>query len=114
MDTRNGYIYGVAEASHNENSMTNAWQTSQKVEATRRDTESAAFAKLVDSMEDTWKKIVHEQLPADIDRNDGRRIDEVRRIDGSRRKAGADGRPRMGEADAVIERLDAGLGDRHG
>jgi hypothetical protein len=63
MDTRNGYIYGVAEASHNENSMTNAWQTSQKVDATRRDTESAAFEKLVVNLEDTWKKILHEQFP---------------------------------------------------
>ncbi|HEX3357715.1 MAG TPA: hypothetical protein VHS31_12160 [Tepidisphaeraceae bacterium] len=58
MDTRNGYIYGLAEATDQQNQMTNAWQNDVAIDETRRATESAAFDKLVGDLEGTWKGVV--------------------------------------------------------
>src|SRR2546421_2042011 len=58
MDTRNGYVYGLAEASEREKHYTNAWQSGVSVDETRRTTESAAFDKLVGEVETTWKGVV--------------------------------------------------------
>ena len=58
MDTRNGYIYGLAEATDRQNQMTSAWQNDVAIDETRRATESAAFDKLVDNLATTWKGVV--------------------------------------------------------
>jgi hypothetical protein len=58
MDTRNGYIYGLAEATDQKNQMTSAWQNDTAIDETRRATESAAFDKLVGDLETTWKGVV--------------------------------------------------------
>jgi hypothetical protein len=58
MDTRNGYVYGLAEATDQKNQMTSAWQNDTAIDETRRATESAAFDKLVDNLEGTWKGVV--------------------------------------------------------
>ncbi len=58
MDTRNGYIYGLAEATDQKDQMTNAWQNDVAIDDTRRATESAAFDKLVGDLETTWKGVV--------------------------------------------------------
>jgi hypothetical protein len=58
MDTRNGYIYGLAEATDQENHMTSAWQNDVAIDETRRATESAAFGKLVGELETTWNGVV--------------------------------------------------------
>jgi hypothetical protein len=58
MDTRNGYVYGLAEATDQKNQMTNAWQNDTAIDETRRATESAAFDKLVGDLETTWKGVV--------------------------------------------------------
>jgi len=58
MDTRNGYIYGLAEATDQQNHMTSAWQSEVAVDETRRATESAAFGKLVGELETTWHGVV--------------------------------------------------------
>ena len=58
MDTRNGYIYGLAEATDQQNQMTNAWQNDVAIDETRRATESAAFGKLVGDLQGTWKGVV--------------------------------------------------------
>jgi hypothetical protein len=64
MDTRDGYIYGLAEASDQKNQMTNAWQNDVAADETRRATESAAFDKLVGDLETTWKGVVTRYAPA--------------------------------------------------
>lgn len=58
MDTRNGYIYGVSEATERQSQLTNAWTSTTAVDEARRRTESAAFEKLVGQMEQTWTGVV--------------------------------------------------------
>jgi hypothetical protein len=58
MDTRNGYIYGLAEASDSYNRLASAWTSGDAVDAARIKTESAAFGKLIDELENTWKNVV--------------------------------------------------------
>ena len=58
MDTRNGYVYGLAEASEHQKHYTNAWQSNVSVDETRRTTESAAFERLIEEFENTWKGVV--------------------------------------------------------
>lgn len=58
MDTRNGFIYGLAEATSQESRFTNSWQDDVAMDETRRKTESAAFEKLVGELETTWQGVV--------------------------------------------------------
>ena len=58
MDTRNGYIYGVAEATDHQNQLASAWTSEAAVEQTRRRTESKAFEKLVGELQTTWTGVV--------------------------------------------------------
>jgi hypothetical protein len=58
MDTRNGYIYGLAEATDQQNHMTSAWQNETAIDETRRSTETAAFGKLIGELETTWNGVV--------------------------------------------------------
>jgi hypothetical protein len=58
MDTRNGYIYGLAEASDSYNRLASAWTNGDAVDAARIKTESAAFEKLIVELEKTWKDVV--------------------------------------------------------
>jgi hypothetical protein len=58
LDTRNGYVYGVAEATERKDRLTSAWQNDVAIDETRRATESAAFGKLVGELETTWKGVV--------------------------------------------------------
>jgi hypothetical protein len=60
MDTRNGYIYGVAEASDRSSQLANAWTSEQAVDDARRRVESRAFDKLVGELEKTWTGVVHQ------------------------------------------------------
>ncbi len=50
------------------------------------------------------QEVVHEQLSAEIDRNDCGRIDKVRRRHRQVGQAAAARRPRVGQADAVVQR----------
>lgn len=58
VDTRNGYIYGTAEASEKRDGLSNAWFSEAAADGSRRDTESAAFGKLVDDLQTTWTGVV--------------------------------------------------------
>ncbi len=58
MDTRNGYIYGVAEASESKNQLASAWTSENAVDETRRLAESDAFDKLVSEIQGTWSGVV--------------------------------------------------------
>ena len=58
MDTRNGFIYGLCEATDAQNRMTSGWQSDVATDETRRATETAAFGKLVGEVEKTWGGVV--------------------------------------------------------
>jgi hypothetical protein len=58
MDTRNGYVYGVAEATDRQSQLASAWTSEAAVDQTRRRVEAKAFAKLVDELERTWPGVV--------------------------------------------------------
>ena len=58
MDTRNGYIYGISEATQQHQELANAWGDDAAVDRCRRDTEAAAFEKLVGEISKTWAGVV--------------------------------------------------------
>lgn len=60
LDTRNGYLYGVAEASASHDQPANTWTTEDAVDQSRRRTEAEAFNKLVGELEKTWTGVLHE------------------------------------------------------
>ncbi len=58
IDTRNGYVYGVAEATERQKQLASAWTSSAAVDQTRRRVESVAFSKLADNLEGMWSGVV--------------------------------------------------------
>lgn len=58
MDTRNGYVYGVAEATDRQSQLASAWTSEAAVDQTRKRVEAKAFAKLVGELEQTWPNVV--------------------------------------------------------
>lgn len=54
LDTRNGYVYGVAEATEQQKQLADAWTSDNAVDQTRRRVEGKAFAKLVGNLQETW------------------------------------------------------------
>jgi hypothetical protein len=63
MDTRNGFVYGVAEASAKRDGMASAWTTESAIDGDRRKTEAEAFEKLVGELETMWKGVATEFGP---------------------------------------------------
>ena len=64
VDTRNGYLYGTAEATEKRDGLSNAWFSEAAVDGSRRDTETAAFEKLVGELEGTWTAVVKQYAGA--------------------------------------------------
>jgi hypothetical protein len=60
LDTRNGYVYGVAEATAREDKLANAWTSDDAIDSARRSAETAAFDKLVDDFARAWKQVVEQ------------------------------------------------------
>jgi hypothetical protein len=58
IDTRSGYIYGLAEASATHRQLANTWTTRAAADASRRRAESEAFSKLVSELQSVWQGIV--------------------------------------------------------
>lgn len=58
LDTRNGYVYGLAEATAQQEQGANTWNTRDKIDEARRATESQAFAGLIDNFERTWAGVL--------------------------------------------------------
>ncbi|MDB5305152.1 MAG: putative lipoprotein [Phycisphaerales bacterium] len=58
MDTRNGYLYGYAEATEKGMQLSNSWTTEAAVDDARHRTESRAFGKLIVQLADTWPQVV--------------------------------------------------------
>jgi hypothetical protein len=64
LDTRNGYVYGVAEASAKRNGIATAWNTQSAIDGDRQKTEADAFSKLTGELETMWKGVVREVGPS--------------------------------------------------
>lgn len=60
MDTRNGYLYGLAEGTASRNKLTNAWMSSDAMDDARQKNEQEAFEKLVGELEKTWTGVVNQ------------------------------------------------------
>lgn len=58
MDTRNGYVYGAAEATRKGTQLASAWTSGAAVDDARRRTETQAFETLVGELEKTWAGVV--------------------------------------------------------
>lgn len=58
IDTRNGYIYGVAEGSERQEQLASGWTNAAAVDQTRRRVEAVAFKKLGTSLETMWGSVV--------------------------------------------------------
>jgi hypothetical protein len=58
MDTRNGFVYGAAEATQQGSQLASAWTSAAAVDDARRRTETQAFDKLVGEVEKTWVGVI--------------------------------------------------------
>jgi hypothetical protein len=63
LDTRNGFVYGVAEASAKKDGLATAWNTTSAIDGDRKKTETEAFEKLVANIETMWKGTIQEFGP---------------------------------------------------
>jgi len=54
LDTRNGYLYGLAEQTSKQGQLASAWTSEAAVDDTRRRAEREAFVLLVGELEKTW------------------------------------------------------------
>jgi hypothetical protein len=64
VDTRNGYVYGLTEATAEETQLANAWTSRSAVEQSRRRAERKAFDGMLDRFEDMWSDILALHKPA--------------------------------------------------
>jgi len=62
MDTRNGYIYGLVEATEEHKTVTNMWSSEDAIAACQRQNESRVFEKLIGEYEKMWKGVVDQFL----------------------------------------------------
>jgi hypothetical protein len=62
LDTRSGFVYALAEATEQQDQLSNLWTDDSAVEQTRLRTESAAFDKLVGEFEKSWSNVVAQHV----------------------------------------------------
>ena len=60
VDTRNGYLYGLAESSATRSKITNAWMSKDALDDSRQKNEEEAFEKLVGEFEKTWAGVINQ------------------------------------------------------
>lgn len=58
LDTRSGYIYGLAEASVQQRQGANSWTSRAAVDQARQRAERQAFDDLLDELEQTWRAVI--------------------------------------------------------
>jgi len=58
LDTRNGYIYGLAEGTATHRQLANTWTTERAVDQSRLRADREAFEKMLDEFARTWKGVV--------------------------------------------------------
>lgn len=68
LDTRSGYVYGLAEATSQTARLANAWTSEAAVDESRRKAEGEAFQKLVGELEMMWRGVVARYGPMVADR----------------------------------------------
>lgn len=59
LDVRNGYVYGVAEATAQHEQSTSSWNNQEKADESRRKAEAEAFDLLIIELTHTWKGVVN-------------------------------------------------------
>ena len=59
LDTRSGFVYGVAEASARKQGLASAWTSEDAIDGDRKRTETEAFEKLVGEIETMWQGVAH-------------------------------------------------------
>lgn len=73
LDTRTGFVYGLAEGTAREDRSAHSWNKRAAVDEVRRRTESKAFEDLVVRLVELWPDIVAEHTAHDTARLDGAR-----------------------------------------
>lgn len=67
LDVRNGYVYGVAEATASREQSTNSWDNEKQADQSHREAEAEALGKLTDELALTWQGIVETYAkPAEV------------------------------------------------
>jgi hypothetical protein len=64
LDTRSGYVYGLAEATESHEELQNALKREVEIDSARRAVEAKAFGELLDALEKTWGGVVREYATA--------------------------------------------------
>ena len=64
MDTRNGFVYDLAEATAQEQKLSNAWNNDDAIDTSRRKTEEQAFVTLVGEIEKKWQRVASRYGPS--------------------------------------------------
>jgi hypothetical protein len=64
LDTRNGYVYALAEASAKTEQLANAWTSREAADEARVRAEKEAFSKLVGELERAWGGVVANYAPS--------------------------------------------------
>ncbi len=59
LDVRNGYLYGVAEATAQHEQNTSSWNNQEKVDESRRHAEAEALDQLINELAMTWSGVVN-------------------------------------------------------
>lgn len=78
LDTRSGYVYGLAESTRSHEELQNAWKTEDEIDAARRAVETKAFGELLGELEKTWGGVVREYATA-AQTGSGSRYETVQR-----------------------------------
>jgi hypothetical protein len=60
LDTRSGYVYGLAEGTKEHEELQNAYKTEEEIDRIRRDVERDAFTDLIGEVESAWKGVLLE------------------------------------------------------
>ncbi len=77
MDTRTGYLYGLAETTVKRNKLTSAWSLNDTMQEAQKNNEKEAFVLLIGELEKTWAGIVN-QYALRPTTPEGARYDTVR------------------------------------
>lgn len=64
IDTRNGYIYGLAEATSHQTQLANNWTSQAAIDQSRRRAEQEAFDKLIDGIDTMWMGVIQTYGPS--------------------------------------------------
>ena len=63
LDTRTGYIYSAYETTERADALSTTWGSGDAADETRRQTEKEAFKKLVDSVVESWPRLLERHRP---------------------------------------------------